>query len=124
MQIEISLSREAIWAANHLMGTLSPKGNSELREKNYFNRALHAGPLERIVEKSDRGEGERVFSHPERPLVITKEDPLKYIIRKTEKAIEDGVPGQISIGYEDLLDALGAGLRNWDEESKPTQKKE
>ena len=121
--VEISLGREAIWALNHLMGSLTPKGTSELREKNHINRALHAGPLERTVERTDRGEGERAISHPDRPLVVTKEDALKYCIKKIEKAIEDGVPGQLTLGYEDLLDAMEAGLKTWQDRTASLQPK-
>ena len=113
--MEIVLTREAIWALNHLMGSITTQKTPALRAKNHVNRAFHAGPLERVVVKTEQGEGERAFSHPEKPLIITKEDAVKYVLEEIKNIIEKGVPGSLTIGYEALLDAFEAAVKTFEE---------
>jgi hypothetical protein len=101
MEYEVKLTHEAVAACNNCLVSLEPKGRTELRAHSKICRALKSECFENIIT------AEKVTQ------IVSKEgklklgeDLLEYLQSNLEERIKKGIPGALSIGYMDLLDAL------------------
>ncbi len=91
---------EGVLAFNDLMSRTEPKGRSEMRNHSKLFREFNANC------KKYKDDGSKTeYTWQLGTLEYTDEAAIEYFIQVLEKRIETGIPGQLSVGFAELLEA-------------------
>lgn len=98
----IALSHAAISAVNHVLSSTEPKGRSEIRNHSRIVKILKSDCMEEKEENN-----QKLTVSKEGSLVLD-EDKFKYFKEILKEKITKPIPGVLSTGYTELLDAIDA----------------
>jgi hypothetical protein len=108
MDYQIKMSIEAVHAANHLLTNTSAEGSRvETRCHSRCVRALKRDCMEERKKQTPEGDEETVEIRIKgNTLWSLPEDHFKYLKSSLDKMFKKSIPGTMTIGYDDLGDAV------------------
>lgn len=105
MPYKIKMTHATVNAANHCMTNTEAKGSrSDLRNHSRVVRAMQRDCFDRRKEVVNGEEVETVRT--KESVLILDEDRFDYFRESLDNLVKKSIPGVLTIGYDDLLDAM------------------